>query len=374
MLAFASSVALLAAVDAQAPPKKFACIGDQCVVSARGLPLAECQSACEPAPSANYSCVNGQCAVASRGLPLAECQQVCGAGPPAGKTIVDLAVATPELSTLVAALKAGDLVDTLSGKGPFTVFAPTNKAFAALNSSGALANLLTPENKGLLVELLGYHVIPGVGCDYPVNTPQGDKDLNFKPGCGQGQRTTVEGQNITVQVCSHSCGRGGRNNCKQVCVRTGNRKPVIISVTGVKASNGFVHIIDTVLQQPESKTIVGTVSRRPDLSTLATALKAGGLIDALSNAILPGGIIQRGGIQKFTVFAPSDKAFAALPAGTIQNLLKPANRVALIDLLTYHVVRGDVQANQISDGGSIMTARGSKVTARIRSAVFRLGL
>merc|ERR1711904_589334 len=80
---------------------------------------------------------------------------------PVSKTIVDLAVATPELSTLVTALKAADLVKTLSSKGPFTVFAPSNKAFAAL-PKGVLANLLKPENKAQLVDLLTYHVASGV--------------------------------------------------------------------------------------------------------------------------------------------------------------------------------------------------------------------
>merc|ERR1712195_223857 len=76
------------------------------------------------------------------------------------QTIVDLAVATPDLSTLVAALKAGGLVDTLSGKGPFTVFAPTNEAFAALPAA-TLASLLQPANIKQLDAILEYHVIAG---------------------------------------------------------------------------------------------------------------------------------------------------------------------------------------------------------------------
>ena len=137
-MAFVSALALLAAVDAvlhtgDNAPLKYSCVGGACVVSARGLPLALCQQACAPSPSANYTCTAGQCAVSTtgRGLPLAACTQVCGGpGPapaPGGKTIVDLAIATPDLSTLVAALKAGALVKTLERKGPFTVFAPTNE-------------------------------------------------------------------------------------------------------------------------------------------------------------------------------------------------------------------------------------------------------
>jgi len=76
------------------------------------------------------------------------------------QTIVDLAAADPDFSTLVTALKAAGLVDTLNGPGPFTVLAPTNKAFDTL-PAGALANLLKPENKAALVSLLTYHVLPG---------------------------------------------------------------------------------------------------------------------------------------------------------------------------------------------------------------------
>ena len=355
-LALAAGAVPQSTEESQAPPL-YSCQGGSCVISARGLPLAECQQVCL---SANYSCVNSQCVVASRGLPKAECTQVCGGpGPPppapGGQTIVDLALATPELSTLVTALKAGGLVGTLSGKGPFTVFAPTNKAFAALKS-GALDNLLAPENKNLLVELLGYHVIPQ-NCSYPVGG-----DPKIPPGCG-GSLRTVEGQNITVKVISHPCGRQGRNKCYLVSLETDGRtgangrvqKPVPITVRAVQASNGVVHIIETVLEKPEYATIAGLAVATPKLSTLVTALKAGGLVDALS--------FSAG--HKFTVFAPSDEAFAALPAGFVENLLKPANRVALVELLTYHLVLGDVQAEDINDGESIKTVRGADVKARI---------
>merc|ERR1712028_141024 len=104
-----------------------------------------------------------------------------------GKSIVDLAVATPDLSTLVTALKAAGLVDTLSGKGPFTVFAPTNEAFAAL-PAGTLANLLKPENKAQLVDLLTYHVVSG--------------DVHAKDITDMEMIKTVEGKNVTARVTS----------------------------------------------------------------------------------------------------------------------------------------------------------------------------
>merc|ERR1711865_39333 len=102
---------------------------------------------------------------------------------PSTKTIVDLAVATPDLSTLVAALKAGALVDTLSGKGPFTVFAPTNEAFAKLPKA-TLDTLLEPKNKKYLDDILTYHVVAG--------------DIHSKDLKQYQQVKTVEGKDVTV--------------------------------------------------------------------------------------------------------------------------------------------------------------------------------
>merc|ERR1712072_585745 len=138
----------------------------------------------------------------------------------AGKTIVDLAVATDDLSTLVAALKAGDLVDTLSSKGPFTVFAPTNEAFAKLPKA-TLDSLLKPENKAKLVDVLTYHVAAGAAVY--------SKDLS------NGERIkTVEGKDVTAHVS-----------------RAGVRiNDATVTTADVAASNGVVHIIDTVLIPP----------------------------------------------------------------------------------------------------------------------------
>merc|ERR1740117_1696182 len=190
---------------------------------------------------------------------------------PTGKTIVDLAVATPELSTLVTALKAADLVNTLSGKGPFTVFAPTNEAFSAL-PAGVLANLLKPENKAQLVDLLTYHV---ASCDVHA---KGLMDMQML--------TTVEGKNVTVRVAG-----------KDILINSAK-----VTTADVDASNGVVHIIDAVLMPgdapaPAGKTVVDLAVANPDLSTLVTALKAADLVDTLS------------GKGPFTVFAPTNEAF-----------------------------------------------------------------
>merc|ERR1712028_285875 len=172
-----------------------------------------------------------------------------------GKSIVDLAVATPDLSTLVTALKAADLVDTLSGKGPFTVFAPTNEAFAAL-PAGVLANLLKPENKAQLVDILTYHVAPG--------------DVHAKDLHDMEMITTVEGKSVTARVSGSSI---FINSAK-------------VTAADNDASNGVVHIIDAVLvpgSAPIPKNnIVDLAVANPDLSTLVTALKAADLVDTLS--------------------------------------------------------------------------------------------
>lgn len=130
--------------------------------------------------------------------------------------IVDLAVSTEFLSTLVAAVKAGDLVGVLKGDGPFTVFAPTNEAFAKL-PAGTVENLLKPENKAQLVAVLTYHVVPGKVMS---------KDLK------NGQKAkTVQGSEITVTLKD---GKAMINNAT-------------VTAADIEASNGVVHVIDTVI-------------------------------------------------------------------------------------------------------------------------------
>lgn len=133
--------------------------------------------------------------------------------------IVDLAVETEFLSTLVAAVKAGDLVGTLKGDGPFTVFAPTNDAFAAL-PAGTLEMLLKPENKDKLIEILTYHVVPG-------------KVMSSELSDGM-KATTVEGSDILVHISD-----------KGVKINDAN-----VSAADIMASNGVVHVIDQVIIPP----------------------------------------------------------------------------------------------------------------------------
>ena len=130
------------------------------------------------------------------------------------KDIIDNAVNSKDHTTLVAAVKAAGLVDTLKGKGPFTVFAPVNAGFAAL-PPGTVDNLLKPENKPALTKVLTYHVVPGKVMA---------KDV--KPG----KVKTVQGSEITISTT------GG--------VMVDNAKVV---KTDVEASNGVIHVIDTVI-------------------------------------------------------------------------------------------------------------------------------
>merc|ERR1712166_697838 len=246
---------------------------------------------------------------------------------PVPKTIVDLAVATPDLSTLVAALKAGGLVSTLEGKGPFTVFAPTNEAFAKLPPL-YLKLLLDPKNVKTLQKLLTYHVVAGVAAF--------SKDLT------DGEKIkTVEGQSVVAHVSAAGVMINGAT----------------VQTADIAASNGVIHIIDKVLSLPPApapvptKNIVELASSVADLSTLVTALVAGKLTTALS------------GKGPFTVFAPTNEAFAKLPKATLAHLLEPENIKELQLVLEYHVIPGAaIHAADLKSFQTAKTLEGQAVT------------
>ncbi|MBI4928029.1 MAG: fasciclin domain-containing protein, partial [Anaerolineae bacterium] len=191
---------------------------------------------------------------------------------PAPQTIVDVAVADGRFTTLAAALEAAGLVDTLKGDGPFTVFAPTDDAFAKL-PAGTVEELLKPENKQQLVDILTYHVVAG-------NVMAADVVM-LK------EAETVLGATVAIKV-----------DGDKVFI---NDAQVII--TDVAASNGVIHVIDSVILPPAD--IVDTALAGEQFSTLAAAIQAAGLVDTLK------------GKGPFTVFAPTNDAFAALPEGTL---------------------------------------------------------
>jgi uncharacterized surface protein with fasciclin (FAS1) repeats len=144
------------------------------------------------------------------------------------KNIIQNAVNSKDHTTLVAAVKAADLVDTLSGPGPFTLFAPTNEAFAKL-PDGTVDTLLKPENKDQLVDVLTYHVVPG---RYTA------KDLMAmaKKNGGKAMLKTVEGKDLTFQI------KDGK-----LWVWDAKGDAANITIKNVMQSNGVIHVIDTVL-------------------------------------------------------------------------------------------------------------------------------
>jgi transforming growth factor-beta-induced protein len=237
--------------------------------------------------------------------------------------IVDTAVSAGIFKTLVAAVQAGGLVDTLKSAGPFTVFAPTDEAFAKL-PAGTVESLLKPENKAKLVQILKYHVVAGKVAAADVVKLSSAK--------------TVEGSNVKI--------------------KTTNGKVMINSSNVVKAdimtSNGVIHVIDSVLMPP-SPDIVDTAVSAGIFKTLVAAVQAGGLVDTLK------------GDGPFTVFAPTDEAFAKLPAGTVENLLKPENKATLVKILTYHVVAGKVMAADVVKLKNAKTVQGQSVKIKAKN-------
>ena len=235
----------------------------------------------------------------------------------AGKDIVDTAVGAGSFKTLAAALKAAGLVDALKGAGPFTVFAPTDDAFAKL-PAGTVETLLKPENKDQLIAVLTYHVVKG--------------KVPASQVVGLTGATTLNGQRVDIKVSDG-----------KVTVDSAN-----VVKTDIDCSNGIIHVIDSVLL-PASDDIPTTATKAGSFGTLLAAAKAAGLVEALS------------GKGPLTVFAPTDEAFAKLPAGTVESLLKPENKAQLVSILKYHVVPGRVYSTDALAAGQAATLQGGKI-------------
>jgi transforming growth factor-beta-induced protein len=248
---------------------------------------------------------------------------------PLAKDIVDTAVADGRFTTLAAALQAAGLVDTLKGKGPFTVLAPTDDAFAKL-PAGTLDELLKPENKQKLTDILLYHVVDGKAMAADV--------------VKLSAVTTLLGKDVAIK---QDMGSVYANDAK-------------IIITDIETSNGVIHVIDSVLLPPaeeaamDKKDIVDTAVADGRFTTLAAALQAAGLVETLK------------GEGPFTVFAPTDDAFAALPAGTVDSLLLPENKQKLTDILLYHVVPGKVMAADVVNLTSAPTVLGKDIKVTVK--------
>ena len=153
---------------------------------------------------------------------------VGGAAMYPSKTIVENAVNSKDHTTLVAAVKAAGLVDTLSGKGPFTVFAPTNAAFGKL-PAGTVDTLVKPDSKATLTKILTYHVVPGT-------VTAADLKKMIKDGKGKATLKTVEGGTLKAEE------KGGK--IELVDAKGGMST---VTIADVMQSNGVIHVVDTVL-------------------------------------------------------------------------------------------------------------------------------
>ena len=259
-------------------------------------------------------------------------------GEPEG-SIVDLALASPDLTTLVTALQAADLVDALADENAvFTVFAPTNAAFAALGDDAIAALLADTEE---LTNVLLYHVVGEAAVD------------SIDATALYGQMVTMLNEaDVTIDV------RDGELYI--------NDSKVIIK--DIPATNGIIHVIDMVLI-PESETaaeptgtIVDIALADPQFSTLVTALEAADLVSTLADET-----------AVFTVFAPTDDAFALLGTDTINSLL--ADVPTLTNILTYHVIGDQAvdSATAISlDGSDVEMLNGDTVSVSVQDGTLYL--
>jgi len=259
-------------------------------------------------------------------------------------SIAKIAVEDGRFTTLVAALEAAGLVETLSSEGEYTVFAPVDDAFAAL-PEGTVESLLE-DPQGALKDILLYHVTAGVVPAETVVTLE--------------SATTLQGEPVAIQVVDGQ-------------VMLNDSATVII--TDIEASNGIIHVLDAVLLPPsivaaaeeeqmaeeemmDAKSIAEIALEDGRFTTLVAALDAAGLVETLS------------GEGAFTVFAPTDDAFAALPEGMVESLLEDPQG-ALTDILLYHVVDGAVMAETVVTLDAATTLLGEDVNiSMIDGAVF----
>lgn len=248
--------------------------------------------------------------------------------------LIETARADGNFKTFLAAVKAAGLSETLRTAGPLTILAPTDEAFAELGKD-TLGELLKPENKARLVEILSFHVVPGWKHTY-------DKQgMDYLP--------TLQGGFIPIYSPSAAHWK----------VRLGGAS---IERMNVDASNGVLHAIDRVLMPKPSIARLAAEDGRFD--TLLAALKATDL----------DGLLTSGG--PVTVFAPTDEAFAALPEGTLEKLLAPEGREKLAAILKYHVVPGVVQSAEITGRPGIrfaQTLHGGKLEFTIENGRLDVG-
>ncbi len=260
------------------------------------------------------------CCTLANDDPAPSCQRSAAMPMPSasgGETIVAIAAGNPDFSTLVAAIKAAGLADALSADGPFTVFAPTNAAFAKL-PAGTVDELLKPENKSKLARILTYHVVPA-----KVLAADAVKLTSAPTLSGQRLDLVLKGDKLTIDGAT-------------------------VTKTDIVGSNGVIHVVDSVLL-PSEDNLAATAIKAGSFKTLVAAAKAAGLVDALA------------GDQPLTIIAPTDEAFAKLPKETLAALLKPENKDALAGILKLHIISGRVFSDQALKAGTAATLNGESV-------------
>ncbi len=242
--------------------------------------------------------------------------------------IVDTAVQAGTFNTLVTALQRAGLDGTLRGSGPFTVFAPSDQAFAKL-PPGTVESLLMPRNRAMLQAVLSYHVVPG--------------RLSATDVGRQSGAITANGQRVDFQA------RGQRISVDSARVVQAD----------IAADNGVIHVIDRVLM-PAGVDLVDTARQAGTFNTLLNALSAAELEQVLR------------GEGPFTVFAPTDKAFSRLGQDAIAGLLAPQNRDQLVAVLSNHVVSGRVYADAAVAAGAAHTLAGNGLRFAVQEGRLRV--
>jgi transforming growth factor-beta-induced protein len=245
-------------------------------------------------------------------------------------TIVEIAVNDGRFETLVTALQAAGLVDTLSGDGPFTVFAPTDDAFAAL-PAGTVEGLLN--DIPALTQVLLYHVSSG-----KVMASDVVKMNEASMVSGEMARISVMGDKVMINDAN-------------------------VVITDIVGSNGVIHVIDRVILPAQATASAPMMSAPSDIvdtavadgrfTTLVAAVQAAGLVDTLRST------------GPFTVFAPTDAAFAKLPAGTIEALLNDIPKLS--NILLYHVLTGSVGSAEVVSMSSATTVAAQDVQFQVRN-------
>lgn len=239
---------------------------------------------------------------------------------PEVKNIVETAIESDDFNTLVDAVVAAGLDGTLSDETKqFTVFAPTDAAFAALDPV-FLADLVNNDT-ATLTKILTYHVVPGT-----VMSTDLSNGMRVK---------TVQGKHITITI------QNGKVYIDDAMVTTAD----------IECSNGVIHVIDAVIVPKDN--IVETAIGNPDFETLVTAVVAADLAATLGDEDV-----------QFTVFAPTDAAFAALDPVFLANLVNN-DTANLTKILTYHVVLGEVMSTDLSDNMTVATVEGTTITITI---------